>query len=154
MKSVLLAVLISFSMVANASDDLLAKKGKKSEPPPADRDERTGGGDEVDPRQETYEGNGREGATGGGYFDGGGYGGSDGTGGGMIGEIFRITGGSEPVTSTKIEDRGDVVVYTTVIHKAVSPTEVCTTESVIVVDKKTNKVVSSESAEYCNHLSY
>ncbi len=154
MKSLILAVLVSFAMVvhAGASTDSLdlvsAKKGKKSEPAPKDRDERTGGEETPDSREETYEGNDRGG--GGGSFDGGGY---DGGGGGMAGELFYApTTKTYPVTSNvKTEDRGDVIIYTTTIQEDISASETCTKIVVTVVDKKTKKVLSTDSDEFCNH---
>lgn len=158
MKTMLLAALLAVSFAAptyasvlsdNSQEVVSAKKGKgKSEPAPKDRDEREGGGDEVDPRQETYEGNDRGG--GGGSFDGGGY--ND--GGGMAGEIFSVPQSKTyPVTTnTKVEDRGDVVIYTTVVQEDVSSEETCTTVSVLVVEKATGKKLSSESKESCSHL--
>ncbi len=156
MKALLLVALVSLSLTAQASvvsqdlgsqDVISAKKGKdkgKSEPAPKD-DDRKGGGDEVDPRQGTYEGNDRDG---GGYFDGGGY--ND--GGGMIGEIFYAPNAKTyPVTTTTTsEDRGDVIVYTTRVQEDISADETCTTISVVTVAKSTGKVISSESNEYCN----
>lgn len=155
MKSVLFVALIALSFTAHsavatasqAEDVVSAKKGKsKSEPAPKDRDERDGGGEEVDPRQETYEGNDR--SEGGGYFDGGGY--ND--GGGMIGEIFTVPSGKTyPVTTNvKKEDRGDVIVYTTTVQEDISASETCTTIVTTVVDKVTGKAISSDSNEFCN----
>ncbi|WP_413944180.1 hypothetical protein [Bdellovibrio sp. HCB-162] len=151
MKSLLLAVLVSFSLVSyagvsQASQDVVFAKKGKSEPAPKDRDERKGGNEDVDPRQETYEGNDRDGGS----FDGGGYEGDSGEGG-MIGEIFYAPGSAhQPVTTTsKKEDRGDVIVYTIITRQAVSPTELCTTTTVTTVHKATEKVVSSDTDTYC-----
>lgn len=165
MKTILLAALLSLSFAApvfanisdNSQDVVSAKKGKgKSEPAPKEDD--GGRGEEKDPREETYEGNDRNSGgsfDGGGYgsggFDGGGYGGGD--GGGMIGEIFSVPGKGKtyPVTSnTTVEDRGDVLVYTTRTQEDISYDETCTTVSVLVVAKSTGKVISSDSNEYCN----
>nr|BFD67961.1 hypothetical protein HAGR004_29830 [Bdellovibrio sp. HAGR004] len=156
MKTILLAALLSvafaaptFANITSGDQNVVsAKKGKgKSEPAPKDGEER---GEEKDPREETYEGNDR----GGGSFDGGGYGsgGFDGGGGGMIGEIFSVPNSKTyPVTSsTKVEDRGDVLVYTTHTQEDISYDETCTTISVLVVAKATGKVISSESQEFCN----
>lgn len=154
MKSLLLAVLVSFSFVSyasasNTSQDVVSAKKGKSEPAPKDRDERKGGDEEVDPRQGTYEGNDRDGGS----FDGGGYEG-DGGGGGMIGEIFYIHGSPYlPVTTTsKKEDRGDVIVYTIITRQAVGPTQMCTTTTVTTVEKATEKVLSSNTDTYCLHF--
>ncbi|UXR65252.1 hypothetical protein EZJ49_03180 [Bdellovibrio bacteriovorus] len=165
MKNILLAALLSVAFVAPAfanvgSGDqnvISAKKGKgKSEPAPKDGEER---GEEKDPREETYEGNDRGGGSfdgggyGGGGFDGGGYGGGDGGGGGMIGEIFSVAGKGKtyPVTSnTTVEDRGEILVYTTRTQEDISYDETCTTITVLTVAKSTGKVISSESNEYCN----
>lgn len=166
MKSILLTALLSLAVAApsfaslngdQAQDVIAAKKGKgKSEPAPKDRDEREGGGDEKDPREETYEGNDRNsgGSFDGGGYTGGGYDGGDygGGGGGMIGEIFSVPNGKTyPVTTnTTVEDRGETVVYTTRTQEDISADETCTTISVLVVAKSTGKVISSESNEYCN----
>lgn len=163
MKTILLAALLSVAFAAPAfatigSGDhnvISAKKGKgKTEPAPKDGEER---GEEKDPREETYEGNDRGGGSfdgggyGGGGFDGGGYGGGD--GGGMIGEIFSVAGKGKtyPVTTnTTVEDRGDVLVYTTRTQEDISYDETCTTITVLTVAKATGKVISSESQEFCN----
>ncbi|UOF02846.1 hypothetical protein [Bdellovibrio reynosensis] len=132
------------SIVAETSEVLAKKSSKKSEPAPKE-DER--GGEEYDPRQGTYEGNDR----GGGSFDGGGYdGGSD--EGGMIGEIFFVRNSKTyPITTnTKTEDRGDVVVYTTTVQEDISANESCTTVTVVVIEKATNSIVSSDSNYFCN----
>ncbi|WII71310.1 hypothetical protein QJS83_12640 [Bdellovibrio sp. 22V] len=171
MKSLILAALLTLSFAAQAepkikgtpdrdnkttcdafgctdedTTDVISKKKDKGEPAPKDRDERGNGNEEVDPRQETYEGNDR----GGGSFDGGGYEG-DGGGGGMIGEIFYVPGSAhQPVTTTSTrEDRGDVIVYTIITRQAVSPTELCTTTTVTTVHKTTEKVISSNTDTYC-----
>lgn len=157
MKTILLAALLSLSFAApvfanisdNSQDVVSAKKGKgKSEPAPKEDD--GGRGEEKDPREETYEGNDR---NSGGSFDGGGYGSGGFDGGGMIGEIFSVPGKGKtyPVTSnTTVEDRGDVLVYTTRTQEDISYDETCTTVSVLVVAKSTGKVISSDSNEYCN----
>lgn len=165
MKSILAAILVCFTLtsVAQASSfsygaDIAKKSNKKSEPAPGD--ERRGGGEESDPREETYEGNERGGGSfdgggysggddrGGGYWDGGGYGG----GGGMAGEIFYVPGGKTyPVTrNIKTEDRGDVIVQTIVEHEDIDASETCTTITEMVIDKKTQKVISSNTREFCN----
>lgn len=166
MKSVLFAALLSLviavpSLAAietgHGQSNISAKKGKgKGEPAPKDRDERTGDDEDKDPREETYEGNDR---NSGGSFDGGGYsgGGYDGGGrgggdGGMGSEIFFVPHAKTyPVTTnTKVEDRGDVLVYTTRTHEDISADETCTTVSVVVIAKATGKIISSETDEYCN----
>jgi|GEM_PF-1741851 len=152
MKSLLLVTLLSLSVASvsyaslSSQSAVTAKKGK-SEPAPKDRDERNGGNEESDPREETYEGNER----GGGAFDGGGYEGDG--GGGMLGEIFHVRGGGKtyPVTTNvKTEDRGDVIVYTTTVQEDLSASETCTTVTVTVVDKASQKVISADSNEFCN----
>ncbi|MNK06230.1 hypothetical protein D3C87_241220 [compost metagenome] len=163
MKSLVLALLLSVSL---ASVGALAKSkggGKKGTPERGERGGTVncpsygcddgeggrgnggGGPDDVD------DGSGGRG-DGGGGFDGGGYGG----GGGMIGEIFyapEAQRGSKtyPVTShvTK-EDRGDVVVITTIVQEDISADETCTTKVVTVVDKASGKTLSSTSKTFCN----
>lgn len=149
MKALLLVALISCSFVsyATAANTSITAQNDKSEPAPKDRDERDGGQEEKDTREETYEGNER----GGGSFDGGGY---SGDGGGMMSELFLTVGGKvHPVTTnvTK-EDRGDVIVYTTTVYEALSASETCVTTTVTVIDKKTEKVISSDSSDYCNQI--
>lgn len=168
MKTILMAALLSLAFAAptfasidseKSQDVVSAKKGKgKSEPAPKDED---GRGEEKDPREGTYEGNDRNSGgsfDGGGYdnggFDGGGYGGGDSGGGGMIGEIFSVPySKTYPVTTgTTVEDRGDILVYTTRTQEDISYDETCTTISVITVAKSTGKVLSSESNEYCHRF--
>lgn len=152
MKALLIAVLVSFSFAAQANislghDELISKKGgSKSEPAPKDNDERKGGGETPDPREETYEGNDR---NSGGAFDGGGY---EGDGGGMGSEIFFKRGGRvHPVTNhLKTEDRGSVIVYTITEQEDISADETCTKITTTVVDKETQKVLSTDSQEFCN----
>lgn len=154
MKALLIAFVVSLSFAAHANlsvgtqDDLLSKKGgSKSEPAPKDQDERQGGGETPDSREETYEGNDR---NSGGSFDGGGY---EGDGGGMSGEIFRTRGGKvHPVTTRnlKTEDRGSVIIYTSTEQEDFGADETCTTVTTTVVDKVTQKVISTDSQEFCN----
>ena len=149
MKTMLLVAILSLSLGVTAN---AAKQDKGHvEPIPKERDERKGGGEQPDSREETYEGNDR---TDGGHLDdGGGYNGDE---GGMIGELFYVPGkgGNSktfPVTTTtKKEDRGDVLVYTTTVHEDISASETCTTVTVTVVDKKSGKAIKSDSNEYCN----
>ena len=154
MKALALAVLMSFSFAAQAnisvgSNDELISKSRKGghhvEPAPKDRDERKGGEEQPDSREETYEGNDR---GHGGSFDGGGY---EGDGGGMAGELFRVKGLKfEPKTNTlKTEDRGDVIVYTSSESQDISADETCTVITKTVVDKATNKVLSTDTDEFC-----
>lgn len=152
MKTMFLTAVLAVSMaaatvsVAHANSDVVAKKGK-SEPAPKDRDERNGGGETPDPREETYEGNDR---NSGGSFDGGGYDGGSG-GGGMMSEIFYVKqSGKNKGANIKVEDRGDVMVYTEVSHEDIDASETCTTIKRTIVDKATGKVLSSDSIEYCN----
>ncbi len=127
---------------------------KKSEPAPKDRDDRQGGGEQPDPRQETYEGNGRDGATGGGSYctfdcDPGD------SGGGFIGEIFSpVTDGKTYPSKTKttVEDRGEVLVYFTTVQEDLSASETCTTTIISVVDKSTGKTIKTDSDRFCNIL--
>lgn len=153
MRALLLALLMSFSFAAQAGvidgsqGEVISKKGgKQSEPAPKDRDERQGGNETPDSREETYEGNDR---NSGGSFDGGGY---EGSGGGMGSEIFLVRGGKTyPVTrNLKTEDRGSVIVYTTTEQEDISADETCTTITTTVVDKATKKVISSDTQEFCN----
>lgn len=158
MKTMLLVAILSLSLGVSANaainhgDSVIAKKDKGHvEPAPKDRDERKGGEETPDSREETYEGNDR---TDGGHLDDGdGYGGGE---GGMIGELFYVPGKggntkTYPVTTNvKKEDRGDVIVYTTTVHEDMSASETCTTVTVTVVDKKSNKVIKTDSNEYCN----
>ncbi|MFS4460942.1 hypothetical protein [Bdellovibrio sp. HCB2-146] len=136
--------------VTNKSQEISAKAKKgKNEPAPRDRDERQGGGDEKDPREETYEGNDRDE---GGSFDGGGYTGG-GEGGGFLGEIFNSANGGKTYPTqmtTKVEDRGDVLVYLTTIQEDISATETCVTTVVTVVDKASGKTLQSDSDRFCN----
>lgn len=151
MKALILAALISIAFAtpvhsAFAAQGNVAKKSKKSEPAPKDSDERQGGNETPDSREETYEGNDR----GGGSFDGGGH---EGSGGGMGSELFSVKFGGKtyPVgTHTKTEDRGNVIVYTTTTQEDISADETCTTVTTVVVDKATRKVLSTDSDEFCN----
>lgn len=154
MKTMMLVAVLSLSLgfqaqaMISGHDAVISKKGHV-EPAPKDRDERKDGEEEKDSREETYEGRER---TDRGHLDGDGFGGDE---GGMMGELFYVPGQhggkTHPVTTNvKKEDRGDVIVYTTVTHQDMSATEVCTTVVVTVVDKKTNKVIKTDSSEYCN----
>lgn len=148
MKSLLLTALLSLSVISFASaatqthSSVVAKKGKSE---PAPKEEGRGGNEEAPlPQEGTYEGNER----GGGSFDGGGY---EGDGGGMGGELFYKNTKTYPVTTTtKTEDRGDVVVHTTTVQEDISASETCTTVTVTLVAKSTGRVISSDSNEFCN----
>lgn len=156
MKALILVTLVAFSFATQAQvlvgtqEELVSKKGgKKSEPAPKDRDERKGGEESPHPRQETYEGNDR-GNGGGGSFDGSG----SGEGSGFDSEIFKVRGGKKYAPKTnvlKTEDRGTVIVYTSVEQEDVSASETCTTITTTVVDKATETVLSEEVEEYCNN---
>lgn len=154
MKTFILVTLVSLSLVAQAStshtdqksqETVSAKKSKgRGEPAPKD-DDRQGGGDGVDPRQENYEGNDRDG---GGSFDGGGYEGDD---GGFGSELFFVNTKVKPTTTTSTtEDRGDFVIYTTRVHEDVAADETCTTVTIVTVAKSNGKTISTNSDYYCN----
>lgn len=159
MKTLVLAVLLSVSLASVGAVAKSKGKGKGSpsegggrNPAPAcpaygcddgegGRGNGGGGPDDVD------DGSGGRGT--GGSFDGGGY--DD--GGGMIGEIFltRGSGKTYPVTNkTTKEDRGTVIVYTTITQEDISADETCTTRTVTVVDKATGKTIKTDSDTYCN----
>lgn len=162
MKSlIVMAMILGFTVhaldakaVSHKSQEISAKsKGKgKSEPAPKE-DDRKGGGDEVDPRQGTFEGNDR--GERGGTFDGGGYSGGDDSGG-FIGEIFSPADNrTYPTrTTTNVEDRGEVLVYTTMIQEDVSASETCVTTIVSVVDKASGKSLKTDSDRFCNVIGY
>lgn len=58
-----------------------------------------------------------------------------------------------PVTRiTKTEDRGDVVVTTITTQQAVAADLLCTTVTVIVVDKATEETLSSNTEHSCLKL--
>lgn len=161
MKSIIvMALILGFTVhaldaqaISHKSQEISAKsKGKgKSEPTPKE-DDRKGGGDETDPRQGTFEGNDRDE---GGTFDGGGYSGGD-DGGGFIGEIFsEANNRTYPTrTTSSVEDRGEVLVYTTQIQEDVSASETCVTTIVSVVDKTTGKSLKADSDRFCNVIGY
>lgn len=151
MKFMIFAAMLAFAL-SSLSPSAYAKK--KSEPAP--KEDTRGSGEEKDPREETYEGNDRNsggsfdggGYTGGG-FDGGGYGGSE--GGGMMSEIFYVK--QDPTTggNVTVEERGNVLVYTEVSHEDMNASETCTTITRTTVDKKTGKVLATDSTQYCNN---
>ncbi len=153
MKALFVVLIASLSFAANAANYSILNQSnsqnvqKSNEPAPPDRDQRRGGGEPVDPHQETYEGNDRSGEV----FDGGGYSGS---GGGMGSEIFFTPNAKTyPVTtSTRTEEIGDIVIYTTTVHEDISAEESCTMVTKMVVEKTTGKVLSTDTKEYCNHL--
>lgn len=153
MKSFILAALIAFSFSAQATivqknDAIVAKNPDEVK----DDEQRQGGGDQPSSREETYEGNDRNSGSnssdyGNGYED-------RGDGGGMMSEIFSVPkkGIDKENSSTEVEDRGDVLVYTTRSFEAISADEVCFTTSVLVVSKKDGSVVSSETETKCTGL--
>lgn len=155
MKRILIALLsvgLFFSQaqaeVLNQSKDLevsAKKSDKKSEPAPKDKSERKGENEGREPRLETYEGNDRDQGTGvgGGRFE---------EDGGFAGELFRVQPGrAHPITtSIKTEDRGDVIVQTIIQHEEVSAEETCMTKTVTIINKSNQKVISSETEEFCN----
>lgn len=146
MKSLIFAVLIalSFSVQANTTVATNPDEVKSDE-------QRTGGGDQPSNREETYEGNDRNSGNSSDY----GYGYEDrGDGGGMMSEIFSIpkTGIDRENTTTDVEDRGDVLVYTTRSFEAVDAEVVCFTTSTLVVSKKDGTIVSSDSETKCTAL--
>lgn len=147
MKAFILVIALFVTFSAQAQNDLVSAKKGKREPIPVDRDDRRGGGETPHPREETYEGNERGGGS---YEDGSGSGDGE---GGMIGELFYTAGVSPraPKTSTSSEDLGEVVVHTVKIQRVVSAFEVCVETTVVVIEKASGKVVSSERSEYCNH---
>ncbi len=155
MKTLLLTALIALCFAigttpsqshARTSDVVQAKSKGKSEPAPKDQDERSGGGEGHDPREETYEGNDR---NSGGSFDGGGYSGGD--GGGMGSELFYVkNSGKARGANVKVEDRGDVLIYTEISQEDLSASETCTTITKVTVDKATGKTLATDKTEYCN----
>jgi hypothetical protein len=162
MKSIIvMALILGFTVhaldakaISHKSQEISAKsKSKgKSEPAPKE-DDRKGGGDETDPRQGTFEGNDR--GEGGGSFDGGGYSGG-GDDGGFIGEIFSAADNRTYPTRTtsSVEDRGEVLVYTTQIQEDISASETCVTTIVSVVDKASGKSLKTDSDRFCNVIGY
>jgi hypothetical protein len=161
MKSIIvMALILGFTVhaldakaISHKSQEISAKSKGKSEPAPRDGGDRKGGGDEKDPRQGTDEGNERDG---GGTFDGGGYSGGDDSGGGFIGEIFSTPDGyTYPSrTTSSVEDRGEVLVYTTQIQEDINASETCVTTIVSVVDKATGKSLKTDSDRFCNVIGY
>lgn len=146
MKALILAALVAISFtVPSATFAVSNVIAKKSEPAPKDRDERKGGEERPDSREETYEGNSR-----GGSFDGGGY--DNGTEGGMIGEVFYAKNqGKKLGPGMKVEDRGATLAYTEVSYEDMSASETCTTITRTVVDKVSKKVLSHDSDTFCNN---
>lgn len=124
-----------------------AKSKSKSEPAPTPKDEAgRGPREEFDPRREAHEGNGR---NEGGAFDGGGY--RDETGNGMGSEVFYVKHpGKDRSFGPQVEDRGDVLIYTSVTHEDISASETCTTVTRVTVDKATAKTLETDTTEYCN----
>ena len=53
-----------------------------------------------------------------------------------------------------VQDRGETLVYTYTKTEARSAEEICTTVIVQVKDKKTDKVLSSDSSETCQTMGY
>lgn len=128
-----LVVVLSVPMLSLAG---VAKSGAAVKTEPAPQEDTRGSGEEKGTREETYEGNDRDG--GGGSFDGGGY--NDG------GSLISSVGST--VTQTT-EDRGDVLVITRQVVTPVGGTEICVVSTVKVVDKASQKVIKSDSSEMC-----
>lgn len=154
MKNILLAAALSFAFAISAS---AAKKPSHGEGTPERGSGTTGPAcpsydcnDEPDrgpdgKHQETYE-EGNDPSD-------DGYIGDDGGGaGGMIGELFYTQPQKTyPVkTNVKKEDRGATIVYTTITQEDISASETCTTIVTTEVEKKSGKVLSTDTKEYCN----
>lgn len=147
MKSFLLIAVLAFAAVNPAFASTSNNPDEVK-----DQDQRQGGGDQPDSREETYESNDRNSGSNSSDY---GYGYEDrGDGGGMMSEIFSVPKKGVDVenTRTEVEDRGDVLVYTTRSFEAVSADKVCFTTSVLVVSKADGSVVSSESETKCSVL--
>ena len=72
--------------------------------------------------------------------------------GGMIGEVFNTR--NAPVkTTTRKEDRGDVIVYT-ITTQQTRGLEVCVTTTVTMIHKATEKVLSSNTDSACYNYNY
>lgn len=132
-------------LAATASSDVVSAKKEKSEPAPKDKDERKGGGEIPDSREETYEGRER-----GDSRDDGGN--DSGSGGGMMSEVFYVKPSlPRSGSNVKVEDHGLILVYTETAVEDLGASESCTTVTRTVVEKASGKVLSEETKSYCNN---